>query len=335
MSTACQFSIIIPNWNGIEHIEECLLSVGQQRFKDFDVVVVDNASTDRSVQFIHEHFPGVKVVALADNLGFSAGVNCGIRASIGKFVVLLNNDTVVAPNWLENLVKAIQDNPNVSIFASKLLNYYDRGVIDSAGDALDLSLGPYKIGEYQPKGQFSESRFIFGACGGGGCYRREIFDQIGAFDEDFFAYFEDIDLSFRANWAGIRTLFVPDAVIYHKIAATSGASSANKDRFDILRRRNFIFLVIKNYSLPLLARHLPFIMLGHVAQFLRNISQRRWRVAFETQWMILNGLSGMMRKRRQILAARMIGTGEMRELCSSKYGGTVAFLRKKLGSGRG
>lgn len=326
------FTVVIPNWNGRHHLQECLESLRVQSFSDLETLLVDNGSSDGSVEYVRQEWPGVEIVALPENVGFAAGVNRGIEASRGKFVVLLNNDTQVDPRWLESLAAAIRENPDVSIFASKLLNYYDRGVIDSAGDAIDLSLGPYKIGEFQPSERFSERRFIFGACGGGGCYRRELFDRIGYFDEDFFAYFEDVDLSFRANWAGFRTFLVPDAVIYHKVAATSGASSKNKDRFDILRRRNFIFLVVKNYPALFLVRHLPFIACAHVLKSVRYLLQGRVGVAFRMQRAILAGLPAMLQKRRQVMAMRKITNSEMRLLCTSKYGGTVAFLRKKLGT---
>lgn len=326
------FTVIIPNWNGRHHLQECLESLRVQSFPDFETLLVDNGSSDGSVEYVRQEWPEVEIVALPENIGFAAGVNRGIEASRGKFVVLLNNDTLVDSHWLESLAAAIRQNPDVPIFASKLLNYYDRAIVDSAGDAIDLSLGPYKIGEFQPSERFPERRFIFGACGGGGCYRREIFDRIGFFDEDFFAYFEDVDFSFRANWAGFRTLFVPDAIIYHKVAATSGASSKNRDRFDILRRRNFIFLVIKNYPASFLVRHLPFIVCAHLLKFISYVLQGRWKVAFGTQRAILAGLPAMLRKRRQVMGMRKIANFEMRSFCTSKYGGVSAFLRKKLGT---
>jgi len=293
--------------------------------------MIDNGSSDGSVEFVHCFFPHVRTVALYTNSGFAAGVNRGINAACGKFLVLLNNDTNTEAHWLENLVQAIHEYPDIWIFASKLLNYYDRNIIDSAGDALDLTLGPYKIGEFQQSESDQDRRFIFGACGGGGCYKRELFDRIGLFDEDFFAYFEDVDLSFRANWAGYRCLSVPDAVIYHKVAATSGASSANRDRFDIMRRRNYLFLIIKNYPLPFLVQHLPFILTSHSLKFLLNLCRGRFQVAFLTQWEILKGLPKMLNKRRAIMAARRIGNAEMKSLCVPKYGGWWGFVRKKMG----
>lgn len=324
-----RFSVIIPNWNGRHHLQECLDSLSRQTCRDFEVLLVDNGSTDGSVDFVRTAFPDTRLVELARNRGFAAGVNRGIEAACGEYVVLLNNDTEVEPRWLESLDAAIVENPDVWMFASKLLNYYDRNSIDSAGDALDLALGPYKIGEHEPSGNYREKSFIFGACGGGGCFRRELFNRIGLFDEQFFAYFEDIDLSFRANWAGFRCLFVPEAVIFHKVGGTSDTNQENKDRFDIMRRRNFIFMLIKNYPALFLLQNLPFILISHCLQGVLNIVRGRFRVAFKTQWEILGGFPGMLAKRRSIMTTRAITNGEMKSRCVPKYGGWCGFIKHK------
>ncbi len=318
------FSVIIPNWNGRYHLQECLDSLETLTCRDFETILVDNGSTDGSVEFVRERWPETRVVALPENVGFAAGVNRGIESSRGEFVVLLNNDTQVAPHWLKNLAAAIEENTDVWIFASRLLNYYERNVIDSAGDAFDLLRGPYKIGECARLGNFSERSFIFGACGGGGCYKRELFDRIGLFDEDFFAYFEDIDLSFRANWAGFRCLLVPDAVIYHKVGGTSDANRANRDRFDIMRRRNYIFLIVKNYPVEFQVKYFPFIFATHCLKFLANLMRGRFRVAFVTQWEIVKGLRKMFGKRQSIMAGRRITNAQMKSRCVPKHGGCGA-----------
>jgi GT2 family glycosyltransferase len=326
------FSVIIPNWNGRQHLRECLDSLSNQTFRDFEIILVDNGSVDKSVEFVHGYCPFARVIELHENAGFAGGVNTGIKAAQGEYIVLLNNDTEVESHWLQELALAIRECPDVQIFASKLLNYYDRKIIDSTGDALDLSLGPYKIGEYGPSENYREKHFIFGACGGGGCYKRDLFDRIGYFDEDFFAYFEDVDLSFRANWAGYRCLSVPDAIIYHKVAATSGANSADRDRFDIMRRRNYLFLIIKNYPLAFLLQYLPFIIASHCLKFFLNLCRGRFRVAFKTQWEIVRGLPKMLVKRREIMVGRSITNGEMKARCVPKYGGWLGFLKIKLNS---
>ena len=326
------FSIVIPNWNGRHHLTECLDSVRRQSFASYEVVLVDNGSTDGSADFVLSRYPEVKLLELGENIGFAGGVNAGIKAAGGEYVVLLNNDTEVVPAWLEHLAGAIKANPDVSIFASQLVDFFDRGLIDSAGDGMDLCLGPYKIGERQPVECFRESAFVFGACGGGGCYHRSLFERIGFFDEDFFAYFEDIDLSFRANWFGMRCLSVPDAVIYHKVGGTSDSNLARRDRFDIMRRRNLFFLIAKNYPAGFLLRFLPFIFLSHCLLFLVNLARGRFRVAFLTQAAIVGGLPVMLRKRRSILSTRRITNKEMLSRCLPKYGTWMGYVKKKTDS---
>lgn len=326
------FSVIIPNWNGKQHLEECLNSLRHQLNQDFEILLVDNGSTDGSLDYVRTVFPEVRIEALPENLGFAGGVNHGIKAAHGQVIVLLNNDTEVDSLWLENLTLAIQEHPEIAIFASKLLNYYDRDTVDSAGDAVDLALGPYKIGEKDINHKYSERCTIFGACGGGGCYKREVFEKIGLFDEDFFAYFEDTDFSFRANWAGFRCLFVPDAVIYHKVGGTSDTDQARRERFDIMRRRNFFFLIIKNYPGMFLLRYFPFIFAAHCLLFAVNLLRGCFKVAFMTQWEILKGLPAMLTKRKMILSTRCITNTEMMSRCLPKYGGWAGFTKKKLKS---
>jgi GT2 family glycosyltransferase len=327
------FSVIIPNWNGKHLLKECLNSLAEQTFKNFEIILVDNGSDDGSVEFVRHICPIAVVLELRENIGFAGGVNAGIKVAKGSYFVLLNNDTAVDTSWLEHLASAIGENPNLYIFASKLLSYYNRNIIDSAGDAFVLSSGSYKIGEYKSTENFLERDFIFGACGGGGCYKRELFDKIGYFDEDFFAYFEDVDLSFRANWAGFRCLSVPDAIIYHKVAATSGTNSRIKDRFDIMRRRNYMFLIFKNYPVAFLLQYLPFIFAAHCLKFLLNLCRGRFRVAFMTQWEIVKGLPKMLEKRRKIMAGRSITNAEMKARCVPKYGNWWGFLRHKVATG--
>jgi GT2 family glycosyltransferase len=324
------FSVIIPNWNGRQLLGPCLASIAVQTFRAFEVILVDNGSTDGSVAFVRNDYPWVSICELGENLGFAAGVNAGIRLARGNYIVLLNNDTETDSKWLEKLAESIGDCPDIWLFASKLLNFYDRDLVDSAGDAFDLFLGPYKIGENARSSDFGRRTFIFGPCGGGGCYRRELFDRIGLFDEDFFAYFEDVDLSFRANWCGFRSLLVPDAVIYHKVAATSGDNAINRDRFDIMRRRNYILMLVKNYPATFLLRYLWFILIAHTVNFLQNLLRGRVRVAFQTQYEIAVGLPGMVRKRRAIMSGRCIANRELKSRCSSKYEGVGGFLKKKL-----
>ena len=313
-----KFSVIIPNWNGERHLPDCLDALRNQICTDFQLVLVDNGSTDRSTFLVRTGWPDATIVELPENIGFAAAVNRGISVSRGRYVILLNNDTQAAQDWLAKLSKAVDENPELSIFASLLVNFYDRNAVDSAGDGMRLVSGPFKIGEKLSPKCFSLREYVFGACGGGGCYRKEIFNQVGLFDEDFFAYFEDADFSFRANWCGYRSMLVPDAVIYHKVGGTSNTTRQLIDKFDILRRRNFIFLVVKNYPLVSLIKYGPAILLIHVAKMLLNICKGRFRVAFQTQLNILRGLPKILAKRKLVMASRNVSSAEMISICSTR-----------------
>ena len=165
-------TVVIPNWNGERFLDLCLGSLRYQTFRDFETVVVDNGSTDGSIDFVREHFPDVRVVELGENRGFAAAVNAGVEASDTEFVVLLNNDTEQDQRWLGALVRAADAHPDAGLFASKLVDFHDRRVLDGAGDALRLSGLPYRLGHGErDRGQFDEPGYVFGACAAAALYR--------------------------------------------------------------------------------------------------------------------------------------------------------------------
>ena len=257
-----RLSVVIPNWNGARHLPECLESLQGQSFEAFETVLVDNGSTDDSLALVERDFPWVRVVRNGDNLGFSAAVNAGIRASDSEFIVLLNNDTRVQSDWLEQLVAAMDETPAASFAACRMLRYDPPHRIDSAGDRFSLLRGGgINIGAGEPAEDHARPAWVFGACAGAALYRRSLFDDIGLFDEDFFLVFEDVDLSLRARVAGHECLYVPDAIVYHKRgASTDGQSVAVASR----SFRNFVWVAGKN--LPWLL-----LILWVVALFLRAV----------------------------------------------------------------
>jgi GT2 family glycosyltransferase len=264
-SEAKRLTVVIPNWNGERFLNLCLTSLRRQSFEDFETILVDNGSKDASVAYTEKNFPEVRVISLDDNRGFSAAVNAGIRASRAEFVTLLNNDTEVDPGWLAELLHAAETHPEASLFASKLVDFHDRRVLDGAGDALRQSGLPYRLGHQElDRGQFDKETFVFGACAAAAMYRRALFEEIGLFDEDFFAYCEDGDVSFRAQLAGHRCLYVPGAVVYHMgSASTGGKRSPTATR---LGTQNGINLLVKNLPVTLAWRSLPFLLAGQLSR---------------------------------------------------------------------
>ena len=242
------FSVIILNWNGRHLLEECVTSLTEQVFRDFETIVVDNGSTDGSVDFLREKWgEGLRTISLSANLGFAGGNNTGIRAARGRFVVLLNNDTSVPPEWLSALHDAVVRHPDAGMFTPKILNYYRRDEIDNTGHLVypdGLARGHNRL--EKDDGRFDEEREAFYPSGCAGVYRKEMLDGIGLLDESFFAYGEDVDLGLRARWAGWTCYYVPDAVVYHKYSATIGTYSPRKAFFV---ERNRIWILVKNFPL--------------------------------------------------------------------------------------
>jgi len=244
-------SVIIPNWNGKHFLTECIDSLKEQTFHDFETILVDNGSTDGSAEFAEKRYGEfIRVLRNKENLGFTGGNNVGIQASKGKYIVLLNNDTWADPHWLEELFKATQFDPPIGMWASKIYSYYKRNQIEAVGeliywDGLSRSRGQYEM----ERGQYEEMEEIFFPPGCGGMYRKAVFEEIGFFDEDFFAYADDAEVGIRARLAGWKCLYVPKAIIYHKNSGTGGQHSPFKAFYV---ERNRFWVTLKYFPLPLL-----------------------------------------------------------------------------------
>ena len=184
-------TVVIPNWNGAHLLPDCLGSLRRQTYRDFETIVVDNASTDASRELIRVQFPEVRVLTLSKNVFFAGAVNAGIRASASEFVALLNNDTEAEPGWLAALVQALREQPSAGLAASKMLLYDRRDVLNSSGDSYPTDGTPWKRGVWEIDCcQHDGSRLVLGACGRAALYRRSMLDDIGLFDEDAVAYCE-------------------------------------------------------------------------------------------------------------------------------------------------
>jgi len=242
-----QACVVILNWNGQDHLRDCLRSVLDQTYPRFRVLLVDNGSTDQSPTLVEENFPEVMLLALPENVFFARGTNAGIRQAVNdpacRHVVTLNNDTRVAPEWLAELVK--QSSGSVGMVASKLL-FMDRpNVLNSTGLNIAPDGGGMDRGWNQvDEGQFDMSHDVFGPTAGAALYRRDMLDSIGLFDEEFVAYYEDLDLAWRARLAGWQSRFAPGAVVYHKFSMSHGRGSARKTYFC---ERNRIWNFVQNY----------------------------------------------------------------------------------------
>jgi len=253
-----KITIIIPNYNGIKYLKECLLSLKSQTFKDFEIIVVDNCSTDGSPQYIREYYPEIKLFELDKNYGFSAAVNKGIRESKTPYVILLNNDTIVHKNYTNELYNHINSSKKIFSVSSKMISYQNRGIMDDAGDLYSIIGWAFQRGIGQPVENFDRKCRVFAACAGAAIYRREVFEKIGLFDELHFAYLEDIDVGYRARIEGYYNEYCPTALVYHVGSATSG--SKYNDFKVRLAARNSVYLNYKNMPLlQLLINFLPLL----------------------------------------------------------------------------
>jgi len=291
-------SVVIPNWNGGALLAVCLETLSHQTFRDFEVCVVDNGSTDGSVAYLAQHFPCVRVIANAQNLGFAAAVNQGIRAGQSRYVAVLNNDTEVAPDWLAALVSTAERFPDAGMFASKMLFANDVQVINSTGVCVDRAgiVWDRRGGEIDDDREVAPVE-IFGPCGGAALYRREMFGVIGLFDEDFFAYLEDVDLAWRACTAGWRCLYVPQACVLHRHSATGKEGSPFKS-FHL--GRNKVWLMVKNYPFRALWRYVPLLVFYDMMAVLFMLAVRGDVHTLRGRWAGWLQLRRMWRKRPYI-----------------------------------
>jgi GT2 family glycosyltransferase len=234
-------------------------SLLQQEYQPLEIIIVDNGSKDGSVELLTENYPQVKLERFEYNTGFSVAVNRGIRAADGEYIALLNNDTTVDPKWISEMVRALDEHPEIGSCGCKMLAYDDHSLLDGAGDAYRRGGLPGRIGHRERDlGQFDQQRYILGACGGAALYRRTMLDDIGLLDDDYFAYLEDVDLGLRAQSAGYKCLYVPSAIMYHLGTGTTG--SGYHPLVVRLSAQNNLNTIVKNIPGPLLLKFLPQIL---------------------------------------------------------------------------
>ena len=257
-------TIIIPNYNGKHFMEPCLASLNEQTCRDFKILIVDNASTDGSLEYMEQTYPDIEVLALDSNYGFSRAVNEGIRHADTPYVILLNNDTTVDSRYVEEMLRAIEVSDRIFSVSSKMIQMYHPDLIDSAGDLYTLMGWGVCRGAGRPVSNYTEDDTVFTACAGAAIYRRSVFDKIGFFDESHFAYLEDIDVGYRAMIYGYKNRFCASALVYHVGSGTSGS------RYNLFKirysSRNNIYLIYKNMPVLQILLNLPVFILGFSAK---------------------------------------------------------------------
>ena len=254
-------TVIIPNYNGKEYLRQCLQSLSMCRPSDFHILVVDNGSTDGSVELLKEEFPQVESIFLSENTGFAPAVNRGLERTKTPYGLLLNNDTTVEPDFVKKMEEAIEIHKDAFSVSAKMLMMQDKTLLDGAGD-LYCALGwAFALGKGKKADEnYTKPARIFSSCGGAVIYRMELFKEVGLFDENHFAYLEDVDVGYRARIAGYSNWYEPSAVVYH---AGSGFSGSRYNEFKVnLSSRNSIYLVLKNMPFLQIIINFPFLLLG-------------------------------------------------------------------------
>jgi GT2 family glycosyltransferase len=318
-------SIIVVNWNGKEYLRDCFPSLRAQTFSDYEVILVDNGSNDGSVEFTQENFPGwVRILPNARNEGFSGGNNRGIRAASGRYIVLLNNDAQADPCWLEELVKVAEENPRAGMLACKIYLQGGSKIIDNVGhliyrDGLNRGRGRLEADH----GQYDQIEEVLFPSGCAALYRREMLEEVGLFDENFFAYGDDTDLGLKGRLAGWKCLYVPRAIVHHRYSQSSSPYSPLKAFYV---ERNRVWIAVKYFPLSLLLESpfytlLRFLLQGYGALIGRGAAGRfseeysslkLLKVLLKAYLSAVKGLPKMWKKRKEVKRWTRVSEGEVR-----------------------
>ncbi len=326
-----QVSIIVVNYSGEKYIVDCLKAIKEQRFSDFDTIVVDNASLDDSLEVLDLYSrksssPLFEIVPLKENVGFAGGCLEGFKRACGsEYIALLNNDTEVDAGWLGELIKVMESNPAVGICGSKMIV---RGteILDSAGDGFSKALRGFKRGEGEQTSSYTHTEYVFGTSAGAALYRREMIEEIGFLDEDFFLIHEDTDLNLRAQLYGWKVQYVPTAIVYHKVRSSIGKMSDTAVYYTL---RNSEFVRIKNVPTYVIVRCFPEVIIGILTEFLYfGIKRKRLGLYLKAKIDAIKMLPKMLKKRASIVKNRKVKDEYLLSMMTPLW--QKQFLRTKM-----
>jgi GT2 family glycosyltransferase len=298
-------TVAVLSYDGRHLLEVILPSLARQRFRDFEVVVVDNGSRDDTHAWLRENWPDVEVVPLSENVGVSPALNICTGVGRGELLGLFNNDLELAADCLGELVATLARHPEAGWAGAKLLNYEQRDLIDGAGDVYTWPGTALRRGHGErDRGQYDQPRAIFGACGAAAVYRRSVLKDVGPFDEDFFAFYEDVDWNLRAQLAGFSCRYVPTAVVYHMGSATIGRGLSDFTRYQVWR--NALWVLAKDMPTGSLWRHRAELVVGQARNLHMALHDRKLGIWLRVWRDALLGLRGVLRKRRLVQRKRRI-----------------------------
>jgi len=324
-------SIIIVNHNGLEHLKACLDSVLKTEYPNFEIIFIDNKSTDNSVKFVEKSYPSIKIIRNNENLGFGAAANLGITSSSGKYIAFLNEDVEVDRNWLTPLVECMESNRNIAVCEGKMLHFFNRKFFDSANGAgrfIDKFGNVFvRGGEEIDQGQYNKSVKTFYALT---LFRRTIFQEVGLFDTKFFLYYEETDLCWRIRLKSFEIVYVPSSIIYHK-GPKKGKTSSNRSYHFT---RNKLMMLIKNYSLKSLICVFPILLfdlvLGFAVFFIGGDFNRVLNIIKAPFWVVIN-FKKIWIDHQRIQLSRITPDKEIQSIMI-KYNGVLKLLLRKIAS---
>lgn len=316
---APQLTVAILSYDGRHLLEVILPSLARQRYRDFEVVVVDNGSRDDTVQWLAQSWPQVQVISLPENVGVTAALNVCAHAGEGELLALFNNDIELDPNCLGELTGALETHPQAGWAAGKLRDFQRRELLDGAGDVFTWAATGGRRGNGElDRGQYDAPGEVFGACGGAALYRRSVLQLVGDFDEDFFAFYEDVDWNLRAQLAGFSCRYVPSALAYHMGSATIGRGLSDFTRYHLWR--NQLWIVAKDLPLGAIVRHSPELLLGQLENLAMALRARKLDIWLRVWRDALVGLPRMLRKRRHVQASRQVSLHALNALVDKGAG---------------
>jgi GT2 family glycosyltransferase len=319
-------SVIVLNWNGAKYLEHCLDAVAGQTFQDYEVFVLDNASTDGSGDTVADRWPGFNLVKFDHNLGFAVGNNLGAQLSHGRWIAFLNNDAFPEPEWLANLVHATLDYPVFSFFSSRLVSSDEPTMVQDTGDIYHVSGFAWPRDNHCPvQDSHLQNGEVFSPCAAAAMYDREAFLEVGGFDEQFVSHFEDVDLGFRLRLYGYRCLYVADAVVAHVGSASYGRES---DQTVYQVQRNVIWTYLANMPDRLFWKYLPAHVVANLIFLIYYLFRGQLRAAWRAKWHAVRALPVLLRKRKRIQGTRRISPDQIEQFLEHSWIGPFTLGKR-------
>ncbi|MFN8380554.1 MAG: glycosyltransferase family 2 protein [Anaerolineales bacterium] len=304
-------SVVIITWNSKKYLDDCLNHLLKQSFQNFEVIIVDNGSEDDALDGVEKKYLSLDlhIHKLDTNLGFAVANNIGARLARGRWLALLNTDAFPNPSWLSNLIKATEERPTFSSFSSRQIKADEIHLLDGAGDAYHISGFAWKRYLDHPIESYGrKTEEVFSPCAAAAMYLREAFLEVGGFDEDFFSYYEDVDLGFRLRLAGYRALYVADAEVRH---VGSGALGIHSDFAFYYSHRNLVWIFFANMPFPYLWLYLPVHIMTNIVYLFYYTLKGRGNVLWKAKRDAIRGLRNVFQKRKDIQMHRRVDPSEL------------------------